>query len=296
MASPSRTTIRNSYPLYFLAPALVIFTIFFIGPAIVGMQLSFTDATVRSMNPKWVGWDNYIKLFTATGGNIWNAIGNTLIYAVLVSVVKTSLGIAIALFLYMKFKGRNALRALIYMPIMFSAVVIGILFNYILKPDGPLNAFLKLIGLGFLQQNWLGSFDIALYSVVGVDSWVYVGWTVVIVLAALGGVPKDCLESADMDGAGPIRKFFLIRLPLIWGSVTIAFLLTIISGMKVFDLIYTTTGGGPGYSTQVISTFIAKSLGSGLLGFASAASVLQFVFISIISMIIQGLISWKARD
>lgn len=291
----SAVSSKRSYPLYFMAPALLVFTVFFIGPAVLGMGLSFTNATVRSTDYDWVGLDNYVRLFTTPGNSVLNAVTNTLIYAAVVSVAKTAIGVGLALFLNMSFRGRDPLRALIYMPIMFSAVVIGILFNYILKPDGPLNEILRTAGLGFLAADWLGSFEIALYSVAGIDTWVYIGWTVVIVLAALQAVPQDVIEAAEIDGAGAWRKFFSVRLPLIRPSIVIALLLTIVSGLKVFDLIYTTTGGGPGFSTQVISTFTAKSLGSGLLGFASAASVLQFVFIAVIALAVQSALLRKQQ-
>lgn len=278
--------LKKNYPKYFLIPAIIIFTLFYVVPATLGLVLSFTDSSVRSNSFNFIGLKNYIALFRDNGKTFTDAIGRQFLYAVTISIGKTLIGLLFALFLNVKFKGRNYLRALIYAPIMFSPVVIGILFNYILKYNGFFNTVLNTMGLSVLTRDWLGDFNIALWSVAGIDMWVGAGWSMVMILAALQSIPGDVLEVSQIDGAGPFVKFFKIKLPFIMHAINLCMLMSIISGLKAFDLIYTTTGGGPGRSTELLTTFLAKSLSSGSLGYPAAISSVQFVLITIVALII----------
>lgn len=294
MPKPHART-RRYYPTYFLAPALVIFTVFYILPAFVGLGLSLTDAKLTSSAMKFVGLDNYATLFAA-GGQFVPAVINQFIFAFLVTAGKTALGVALALFMDQRFVGRDFLRALVYAPIMLSLVVVGMVFNYLLADAGFVNEVLRFIGLGDIARAWLGDFDTALVAVAAIDVWVGVGWTLVIVLAALQGVPRDVLEASRIDGASPARTIVSIKLPLIAHAINLALLLTFISGMKAFDIIYATTGGGPGHSTEVISTFIAKQMVTGSLAVPAAASFAQFVLITTIAFVINFYIRRKEAD
>lgn len=276
----------KQYPYYFLIPAIIVFTVFFVVPAFLGLYLSLTDAKVGTLQNNFIGLDNYKNLFLKNGKVFATSIFNQFKFAFFVTIAKTGIGVTFALFLDRKFLGRNFLRALVYMPIMFSPIVVGIIFNFLLSYDGFFNNLLRAIGLDFITRDWLGDFGTALYSVAGVDTWIGVGWTVVIVLAALQAIPKDVLECASVDGATPIIKIFKIKIPYIMHAIGIAILLTTISGMKAFDIIYATTGGGPGHATEVITTFVAKAMSSGSLGYPAAASFIQFVLITIIAFII----------
>lgn len=282
----SRTRI---YPTYFLAPALIIFTIFYIIPAFVGLGLSLTDVKLTSSEMNFVGLQNYYTLFSATGQFI-PAVVHQFLFAFLVTLGKTGIGIILALFMDQRFIGRDFLRALVYAPIMISLVVVGMVFNFLLDSDGIVNHFLTFVGLGSLARPWLGDFNTALATVAAIDVWIGVGWTVVIVLAALQSVPQDALEAAKIDGAGPLRTIFSIKLPLVAHAINLALLLTFISGMKAFDIIYATTGGGPGRATEVISTFIAKQLVTGSLALPAAASFAQFILITVLAFFINFLI------
>ncbi|WP_165867138.1 carbohydrate ABC transporter permease [Schaalia canis] len=294
MFASSRRRARM-YPSYFLAPALIIFTVFYIIPAFVGLGLSLTDATLTSSTMKFVGLTNYYTLFSSTG-QFLPAVLNQFLFAFLVTIGKTGVGVLLALFMDQRFIGRDFLRALVYAPIMISLVVVGMVFNFLLDSDGIVNQFLEVVGLGAITRPWLGDFDTALVTVAGIDVWIGVGWTVVIVLAALQSVPQDALEAAKIDGAGPIRTVWSIKLPLVAHAVNLALLLTFISGMKAFDIIYATTGGGPGHSTEVISTFIAKQLVTGSLALPAAASFAQFVLITTIAFLIHFLIQRSQAD
>lgn len=281
----NRFYIKKQYPVYFLVPILVIFSVFYVSPALLGLMYSITDASVKTSGIHFVGLENY-KILFGEGSAFLESVWNQFKFAFLDAFGKTLIGLLLALLFNQKFKGNSLLRALVYMPIMFGTIVVGIIFNYILKYDGFLNGLLSNLGLGWLANDWLGSFTLALYSVVGVDVWVGVGWSVLLILAALQSVPKELTECAEIDGAGPIRKFFSITLPFISHAVNLGFLLSVISGLRAFDVIYAMTGGGPGHATEVMSTFLMKSMSSGSIGYPAAISVCQFIIITTVAMII----------
>lgn len=276
----------KAYPYWFAAPATLIFSLFFVLPAVFGLWLSFTNASTMSRRQDFIGLDNFELLLVDNGTAFFGALSNQVVYAVLTTIGKTVIGVLLAFFLNRAFLGRNVLRAIVYMPIMFSTIVVGIVFGFILSNDGLLNSFLSNIGLGAVTQDWLGNFDLALFSVAGIDIWMGVGWTVVLVLAALQGVPTELLESAEVDGANPWQRATAVSLPIVAPTVGLAALLTLISGLKAFEIIYATTGGGPGYATEVMTTFLAKALGTTNLGYASAISFVQFAIITLIAFAI----------
>lgn len=276
----------KAYPYWFGAPATLIFTLFFVLPAAFGLWLSFTNASTMSQRQEFIGLANFELLLVDNGPAFLGAFSNQVGYALLTTIGKTGIGVLLAFFLNRAFLGRNVLRAIVYMPIMFSTIVVGIVFGFILSNDGLLNTFLTNVGLGFAAQDWLGNFDLALISVSGIDIWMGVGWTVVLVLAALQGVPSELLESAEVDGANRWQRATAVSLPIVAPTIGLAALLTLISGLKAFEIIYATTGGGPGYATEVMTTFLAKALGTTNLGYASAISFVQFAAITLIAFLI----------
>ncbi|MFB7215592.1 carbohydrate ABC transporter permease [Streptomyces sp. NPDC056255] len=281
-AGTTRSGVIHTYRYAFLVPAVTVFTVFFLLPAFFGMYLSLTDASTYVPDTHFVGLANY-RLMAGDSSVLWNATWNQFLYAACVTVGKTGLGVAIAFLLNRTFTGAKVLRVVVYLPIMFSTIVVGLLFGYILKADGPLNTLLTPFGL---DQNWLGSFDLALYSVTAVDTWMGVGWTVVLVLAALQAVPQELIESAHLDGAGAWQTARHIKVPYIRHAINLAALLTFITGMKAFDMIYATTGGGPGTATEVLTSYVYKQLNTGALGYASAVNVVQFLLITSVALVI----------
>lgn len=276
---------RKNYPVIYLIPILLIFTVFYVSPAILGLLYSLTDASIKSSGVTFVGLENY-KLLFSDGADFFFSIWNQFKFAILDALGKTIIGLLAALLLNRRFKGNHFLRALIYLPIMFGTIMVAIIFNYILSYDGFLNGFFEAVGLHGLVNDWLGSFTLAMYSVIAVDVWVGAGWSMLLILAALQSVPKEVIECSDIDGAGAFTKFFQITLPYIMGTLNLSFLLSIISGLKAFDIIYAMTRGGPGHATEVMSTFLVKSMSSGSIGYPAAISVIQFIIITVVAMII----------
>lgn len=280
-----RQRVNRRYSYWFLVPAVLVFTLFFVLPAIFGVYLSVTDATVLSPETHFVGLKVYKILFGADRPDLWNATWNQFVFAFFDTITKLGIGILLAFILDRTFRGRSVVRALVYLPIMFSPIVIGILFTFILKPEGLLNSGLQKVGLGALAKDWLGSFDLAMYSVIGIDTWIGVGWTVVVVLAALQAIPQDVMEAALLDGATGWSLTWRIKIPFIMHAINLALVLTLVSGMKAFDIFYATTKGGPGDATEVMTTYAAKSLTSGSLSYPSAVTVVQFVIVTVMALV-----------
>lgn len=284
------------YPLWFLVPVTGIFTIFFVLPAALGLWLSFTNASTLSSRQDFIGLRNFELLFTGGGSAFLQSIGTQITYALVLTIAKTVIGVALALLLNRAFRGRNGVRAIVYMPMMFSTIVVGIAFYVILGQDGIFNEFLRAIGLGAFTEDWFGNFDTALYAAAAVETWMGVGWTVVIVLAALQAVPEEILEAAKLDGANSFQLTRHITIPFISHAIGLTALLSFIGGMKAFEVIYATTGGGPGSATEVMTIFIAKALSTTNLGYASAASFVQFALITTIALLINGLTRRITRE
>ncbi|HEU5222877.1 MAG TPA: sugar ABC transporter permease [Candidatus Lumbricidophila sp.] len=287
----STSYVSHAYPRRFLVPAVLVFSVFFMAPAALGLYLSLTNASTLSARSDFIGFKNFELLFGNNGAAFLGSIGTQFIYAITLTVAKSIVGVGLALLLDRVFVGRTALRAIVYMPMMFSTIVVGITFYFLLSQDGLFNEALRWVGLGFLTQDWFGSFDLALCTAAAVETWIGIGWTVVIVLAALQGVPQELVEAAKIDGANAAQTTFLIKLPLVSHAIALTSLLSFIGGMKAFEIIYATTGGGPGTSTQVMTIFIAKAFGTTNLGYAAAAQFVQFALITILAVGIQLLAS-----
>lgn len=286
------------YPRTFLVPAIAVFTIFFLFPALLGLWLAFTDASTLSRTQEFIGIRNFELLYVDNLPGFLQSVGLQFLYAVIVTVLKTVVGVALAFLLDRVFRGNHGLRALVYLPMMLSTIVVGSTFYFLLANDGPVNQALRGLGLGFLAQDWFGSFDLALITVAVVETWMGVGWTMVIVLAALQAVPKDLIEAANLDGVSAWQMTRYLKIPFISHAITLTALLSFVAGMKAFDIIIATTGGGPGTATSVLTIFNLKALSTSNLGYASAVSFTQFILVTMIALALNAVInrSTKVKD
>lgn len=273
---------KKYYPLYLFIPALVIFTIFYVGSLVGGIVFSFTNWNIYNFeNPQFIGLENFKDLFTSI--SFLPALKNVVIFAIVTTVLKVGIGLIIALLLNNKFRGRNFFRAVSFLPCTIGTLVIGYVFSFILQPDtGVLNGFLNSIGLEYLALNWLGNPDIALYSVAAVESWIWIGFNVAILLAGLQSIPEDIYEAARIDGATPWQRFRKITLPFLRPTINTTITLCVIGGFNVFDIIMSMTNGGPNGATQVISKLSYDAMRSGTMGYASAINVVQLLLIVIV--------------
>lgn len=276
---------KNSiYPLWATAPALIVYTVFAVIPILISLVFSFTDWNMeRLYTPEFAGLKNYIGLMEDPV--FLKSIANTFIFALCTTVLKTVVGFLLALALVRKVAARGVLRTIYYAPCVMSITVVGVLFKSILANTGLLNNALSLLGLDLLARDWLAKYGTAMGSVIFVETWMWAGFNMFIFLSGLQAIPSDYYESATLDGANGWEKFRYVTLPLIVPSLTVVMTLSIAGGLKVFDIIYVITNGGPGFDTQVLSTYTYQSFSLGFLGESTAGSVILAVIVTIISFV-----------
>lgn len=278
----------GKYFVIFILPALIIYLLFSITPFLYTIYYSFTDYTdMNPINLHFVGLKNYIKVLQTPV--MLAAIKKSVIYAILLTGFQTLLGLPLAFVLNQKLKSRNLLRAVFFFPAVFSSLIIGYLWNFIMSSSdfGLINNILHQLGLGTL--NFFTSKN-ALYSVILTQIWQWTGWAMVIFLANLQSISPDLYEAAEIDGANGLKKFMYVTLPLMCPSVKIVIVTGLIGGMKVFDIIYSMTSGGPGDATQTVMTvMMKKGISEGFYSTGSAFGVCFFIIVLAISAIVTKL-------
>ena len=278
----------GQYFYVFILPAFIVYLLFSIVPFLYTFYYSFTDYTdMNPVNLSFVGLKNYIKVFNTP--LMMTAIKNSVIYAIMLTSLQTILALPLAVLLDKKLKTRNLLRAVFFFPAVFSSLIIGYLWNFIMSSSdyGLINNLLHQLGFGtfnFFTANR------ALFSVILTQAWQWTGWAMVIYLANLQSISPDLYEAADIDGAGGIKKFFYVTLPLMCPSVKIIVVTGLIGGMKVFDIIYSMTSGGQGNATETVMTvMMKKGISDGFYSTGSAFGVCFFAIVLVISAVVTKL-------
>lgn len=273
---------NKRYSYLWTAPAILIYIVFFIIPFFQGIYYSFTYWSI--FDARFAGLENYINILTNPKINI--ALKNTFIFTGVTVVFKMGFGLILAIILNRKLKTANFMRAVYFMPAVISNVAIALIFSAVLHPTtGILNQFLNSAGLGFMAQNWLTNPKIVMFSISAIEVWKWTGFTMVILLAGLQTIPQEYYEAAQVDGVTGWQKFRYITMPLLMPSVNNAVILSIVGGLKVFDLVYAMTGGGPGNASEVLNTYVFKAYGNGFYGEACAASVILGILVVTVSLI-----------
>lgn len=276
------------YFLLFILPALAFYVVFCLIPFLFTFFYSFTDYTdMNQVNLHFRGLENYIQVIQ--NPLMITAIKNSVIYAILLTAFQTILALPLAVILNMKLKTRNLLRAVYFFPAVFSALIIGYLWSFIMSSSdyGLINNLLHSLGMdtfNFFTANR------ALFSVIATQVWQWTGWAMVIYLANLQSIPSELHEAASIDGASGIQRFFHITLPLMCPSVKIIVVTGLIGGMKVFDIIYSMTSGGPGNATETVMTvMMKKGVSDGFYSTGAAFGVCFFIIVMIISGVVTKL-------
>ncbi len=271
------------YPLYFIYPALAVYSLLFVFPTLSGFAYSFTDWSSYSDEVNFIGLDNYRDLFSE--GVLGLALKNTLLYAFFVTIFVNAFGLGLALMLNRSTRMGKFYRTAFYTPVVIAPLIVGYIFTAIYSPeDGILNHMLRLVGLDALAVDWLNDSRYALFSIIMTELWRGAGFAMVIYLAGLKTIPKDLLEQADVDGTNAFSKFRHIVFPLLAPSFTVNFLLTVINSLKVFETVLVLTNGGPGYDTEVFNTLIFRNFSRGNWGYATASGFLLTLVVSIIAI------------
>jgi alpha-1,4-digalacturonate transport system permease protein len=268
---------RRLMPYLFVAPNMLIFLTFIIWPAIRGFQISFYDSIDgRTFTP--VGTGNYKAIFGDP--TVSEIAKNTAIYVVFYVIISTILSIAFALIVNEQQFAKGFFRAILFLPVMLSPVVVGLIWNDVLdRKVGPLNSLLEAIGGG--SPGWLIEPKLGMIAVIFVGVWVHLGFYSIILLAGLQGIDRSLLEAAAMDGATRPQIIRTIILPLLKPTTLVILILATIHGFQSFDFIYTLTGGGPfGATTLIVQYIYDRAFQTPIqYGLGSAAGVILFMII-----------------
>jgi raffinose/stachyose/melibiose transport system permease protein len=266
----------------FLIPIAIVFVLLFAIPLARSLYYSLTDFNGFSQDVKFVGMQNYARVFTDSA--MAAGLSFTLIYAIGTTLVITALAIPLAVLLNRKFFGRNFVRSAFFFPAIPSIAILGLVWTFILSPigSGVINSLLKSIfGIGSIP--WLSDGTLAQVSVIAVGVWVHTGYHAILYLAYIQSIPGDYYEAASLDGASNRQQFFGITLPLLIPAMSVSQLLLLTGGLKVFDLPYTLTAGGPGYSTTTLTqTLIQRGISQGEFGQASALAVIFLLVVVVV--------------
>lgn len=284
-------TQRKILGYFFLLPIVVMLTVFMFYPIVKSVVMSFTNWSGMTDDWEWVGLNNYIRIFTNMP-EYWRAMKVNVIYALIATAVQLTLGFLLAvLVINMRPRWQSFYKIALYLPVIIPAAAISVMWRYIYTPEyGLINQFLRAIGLEELCRAWTADPDTALGAVIVTNTWRYAGFTMVLYYVAMLDIPKDVLESAQIDGA---NRWHLIRyfyLPLTRGTTEINLILTITGCLRAFDIFYLLTSGGPGTSTKVVSMWIMETaFHSYKYGRALAMSIVLFVIV-VFTMVIFRLI------
>ncbi|WP_416348849.1 carbohydrate ABC transporter permease [Microbacterium sp. STN6] len=278
---------QRMYPRWFLLPGAAIYAVLFIAPTFASFYFAFTRWSF--FNVEFIGFDNFVTFFTDP--QLSKAFVNTLIYGVLTSGFKVVLGLALGVLLTSNILARSYLRAVVFFPVLVSTVGVGITFQALMNPShGAINHVLAFFGIS--GPGWLTDPNLALYSIIAVDIWKGVGLATLIYMAGLVSIPSEYYEAATVDGASGWKNFRYITLPLVSPATTTVIILSLIGGLRSFEIIWAMTGGGPGFSSDVLASVIYKQYAAGFYGLSTAGNVVLFV---LVAAVIIPLFSWLNR-
>ncbi|MGE5223509.1 MAG: carbohydrate ABC transporter permease [Omnitrophica WOR_2 bacterium] len=275
-------------------PALLLFGLFIYYPVTQGINISFTNWNGYSAHYSYVGLEKYAYMFSDR--RIYRVTVNTLIYGLGSTVFQNIFGLAYAVFLNGRIKGKSIIRTIVYFPAIIAPIIMGYVWYFIFQYDGgALNDILLLFGQA--PVDWLGNGSRAVWLITLVNTFQWMGVAMVVYLAGLQAIPKDFLEAAEVDGATGFYKFIHVTVPLLMPAITISIVLNVIEGLKLFDVIISMTNGGPGYASHSLSTMMSDLFFAGQdAGFAAALGNLMFVMITILGISSLGMLRRKEVD
>lgn len=286
---------KKVYPLYLIVAPVAFFTLFFIIPSTIGYYYAFTNwSAARTSDLTFVGLKNLKDMIS--NHKVPIAFVNSLIYAFIKTLMVTLLGFVFAYVFNRDIKSRTALRTIYFIPSILSALVVGLTFSAIFQTrHGTINAILNFFG--FKSIAWLGSRVTAVFAIAVAEVWRNVGYAIIITLAGMQSVSPDYIEAARLDGANEWQVFSRITLPLIMPTVNVNILFSLIYGLKMFDLIYVMTGGGPGNATESFGTLMMNEMAAGRYAQSVAVNLIFTIFLLIINISYQRFSKkWEQLD
>ncbi len=266
----------NLTVLFLLVPAMFFFLLFALGPMVVAGYISLLEWDGVSP-PAWIGLENWGRV--VSDPVTLRSLFLTVQVMVLSWVIQTPISLLLGVFLAGRQRYRAVLGVFYFLPLLFSAVAIGLIWLYILEPNlGVLNRMLDAMGASALAKNWLGNPDLALYAIIVVIAWQFIPFHTLLYQAGARQIPAVLYEAASIDGAGKIQQFFYVTLPQLKYTVISSTILILTGSLTYFDVIFVMTGGGPGYATRILPLqMYITAFQNTELGYGSALAVLLAV-------------------
>ncbi|MEF9974247.1 MAG: sugar ABC transporter permease [Clostridia bacterium] len=274
----------------FTLPSLFLYAVLYIWPFIYAFYLSLFRWKGYSLNNMiYAGTYNFQKLFS--DDLVWVGLKNNLFFLVWSTLIifLFSLLFAICLTRLKRIKHPSFYRVVYFFPNVLSIIVVGVLWMFIFNPNfGLLNGVLRALGLGGWIVDWLGDKNVVMASLIAPQAWMYIGFYMVLFIAAIQNVPEEYYESAVLDGAGQVRQFFSITMPLIWGTLRTAFVFFVVNAFaRTFALVYAVTEGGPNHASELLTTYLYnQAFKYANFGYGSAIGVFLFVVVAFICLVI----------
>jgi raffinose/stachyose/melibiose transport system permease protein len=269
--------VSSPYPYWFYLPAAIIYVLLFLIPTLTSFYFSLTRWSI--FDSRFIGFDNFVTFFREPA--LVSGLFHTLIYAVLTSGLKVVLGLLLAVLLTSQIVARGYLRSVVFFPVLVSTIGVGLTFTVLMNPErGLINQALGTVGID--GPGWLTDPKYALLSVGLVDVWKGVGLATLIYIAGIVSIPQEYFEAARVDGAGAWDNFRRIVLPLARPATVTVIILSLIGGLRSFDLIWAMTRGGPGFTSDVIASVIYKQYQAGFYGLSTAGNVVLFLLVTAI--------------
>ena len=266
----------------------MLYVVLFAVPTFASFYFSLTRWTL--FETEFIGLDNYIQFFTEP--QLARGFVNTFVYGFLTSAAKVVIGLLLGLLLTSQIIARGYLRSVVFFPVLVSTIGVGIIFKVLLDPyDGMVNAALAAVGID--GPGWITDPKLALITVALVDIWKGLGIATLIYIAGLVAIPQEYYEAARVDGASGWQNFWHITVPLVRPATGTVVLLSLIGGLRSFDLIWAMTKGGPGFTSDVIGSVIYKQYQAGFYGLSTAGNVVLFVVVTAIVVPISSMLNRK---
>jgi len=280
----------------FVLPAVLLFVVFSVFPFFKVFQLSVFDWDGIAPQMRFVGFANFRDAIFRDP-SWWISLRNASVITLMTLLFQNTLALVLALIVDREIRGKNFYRVVFYLPPVLSGIVVGLVWNWIFDGShGLLNYALAGVGLGHWTRAWLADPKTALLSVAVIHMWKGFGWGFVILLAGLQAIPRELNEAARVDGAGEWRIFSRITVPLMLPVFFLVSVLTILGTMQIFDIIISTTNGGPGYHTEVpITRILVAMVGSSRFGYACSLGILFGLILLAVSLVQMRLSKWSSR-
>ena len=269
---------RSMYPRWLLIPSAVLFIPLFLVPTAASFFFSFTRWNLSSF--ELIGFDNYVTFFSEPA--LVLGLRNTFVFAAVTTALKVILGLLFAVFLTSAIRGTSVYRAIVFFPVIVSTIGVGFTFGALMRPDGVINSALALFGIA--GPDWLGDPNVALLSVALVEVWKGVGFSAVIFIAGIVSIPAELYEAATVDGANAWSRFWDLTLPLVRPAMVTVMILSVIQGLRSFEMVWAMTQGGPAGRSDVIASLIYKQFAGGFYGLATAGNVVLFLIVAAVAV------------